>query len=287
MGSTLNMAVGEIYESNHHGPMKVTSLINSRKIEVMFLQSGFVTQTSARNIRDGSVGDYSGYQPGAVYKTRKSGLAEIVCIQSGQIVLVKFLNTGAQKLVSMSNLKKGTVVDDLMKTVCGVGFLGSGEYRPFKDGARTPAYQCWRDMLKRCYDEKSLIRAPTYAGCSVCDEWHDFQNFAKWFDNHYPDDGQKYDIDKDIRVPGNKVYSPMTCSFVSRAENNKEMANRNFAKSYRLLNPDDAIVSVRNLREHCRNNQLDQGAMRRVAIGKQSHHKGWRLFVSDNPLGGQ
>lgn len=73
------------------------------------------------------------------------------------------------------------------------------------------AYHLWRDIIKRCYDEKTLIRRPQYNGCSVCEEWRHFSNFKKWFEEKYI---VGFAIDKDILVKGNKVYSPETCCFV-------------------------------------------------------------------------
>ncbi|MGB4660176.1 MAG: hypothetical protein WBI07_13425 [Mobilitalea sp.] len=76
-------------------------------------------------------------------------------------------------------------------------------------------YKGWYDMHYRCYSEKLHERYPTYIGCSVCDEWHDFNNFLEWYkENYYEIEGQKMDLDKDILVKGNKVYSPDTCIFV-------------------------------------------------------------------------
>jgi hypothetical protein len=56
----------------------------------------------------------------------------------------------------------------------------------------------------------------------VCNEWHNFQNFAEWFCKNYCDASMdKWQLDKDIIVPGNRVYSPETCCFVPNAVNNK------------------------------------------------------------------
>lgn len=80
--------------------------------------------------------------------------------------------------------------------------------------ANRSAYKCytlWKDMLGRCYNPNMLKRYPTYIGCSVCDEWLLFSNFKKWFDKNHV---EGYDLDKDILIKGNKVYSPQTCCFV-------------------------------------------------------------------------
>lgn len=69
-------------------------------------------------------------------------------------------------------------------------------------------------MIQRCYSEKALIKFPNYRGCTVCEEWHNFQVFGKWFDeNYYKVGNERIHLDKDILHKGNKIYSPNTCIF--------------------------------------------------------------------------
>jgi hypothetical protein len=75
-------------------------------------------------------------------------------------------------------------------------------------------------MLERCYSEKHRDKHSAYAECTVCDEWHCYQTFAKWYEeNYYIIDGERIHLDKDILVKGNKVYSPETCMFVPQRIN--------------------------------------------------------------------
>jgi hypothetical protein len=75
-------------------------------------------------------------------------------------------------------------------------------------------------MLQRCYSKKYQEKEPTYVGCTVCDEWLNFQNFAKWYDeNYYEVEGEKMQLDKDILTKGNKIYNPENCIFVSQRIN--------------------------------------------------------------------
>lgn len=83
---------------------------------------------------------------------------------------------------------------------------------PYKISANSKCYEIWVDMLKRCYSSRSLTKNPTYQRCTVCDEWKYFSNFKDWFDKQEYKEG--YNLDKDILVQGNKVYSPDTCCFV-------------------------------------------------------------------------
>lgn len=105
------------------------------------------------------------------------------------------------------------------KLVSGIGVYDKGKHPATVNGKCTNVYAAWQNMLRLCYDPKIQERQPTYAGCSVCDEWLSFQNFAEWYCANYPEDGNKYQLDKDLKVLGNKVYSPETCLLVSSVVN--------------------------------------------------------------------
>ncbi len=79
-----------------------------------------------------------------------------------------------------------------------------------------PYYTAWKNMLERCYSEKFLERNPSYIDTSVCGEWLYATAFKKWMDQQ---DWSGKSLDKDIIVPGNKLYSPETSAFVLKATN--------------------------------------------------------------------
>jgi len=81
---------------------------------------------------------------------------------------------------------------------------------------RCPFYRKWQAMIRRCYAEEHLQYKPSYRDCSVCEEWQTFSNFMAWMKS------QRWEgkcLDKDILIPGNKVYSPETCVFVTNEVN--------------------------------------------------------------------
>ena len=115
------------------------------------------------------------------------------------------------------------------KLICGVGVndLGyrtqlyeevtkNGGKRIWKSVFVCKYYAVWKSMLVRCYDKKYLERKPSYIGTSVCSEWLSATAFKKWME-HQSWHGKC--LDKDIVVPGNKLYSPETCAFVLQATN--------------------------------------------------------------------
>lgn len=79
-----------------------------------------------------------------------------------------------------------------------------------------PYYEKWHGMLKRCFEKKYQERFPAYIGCSVIEKWLSFMNFKSWM---IQQDWEGKALDKDIIKPGNKVYSPDTCCFVTQAVN--------------------------------------------------------------------
>lgn len=105
------------------------------------------------------------------------------------------------------------------KPICGIG-TNDADYitQPVINGKqmRCPYYVAWASMLGRCYSAKYQASHPTYAGCSVVKEWLTFSNFKKWMKHQ---DWRGKQLDKDILIVGNKVYSPDTCIFVSSAVN--------------------------------------------------------------------
>lgn len=105
-------------------------------------------------------------------------------------------------------------------SVYKIGYIGEGKYKSSKNGKPTKVYGVWNNMLERCYDEKYQEKHPTYIGCKVCDEWHNFQNFAKWYeDNYYEVEGERMELDKDILIKHNKIYSPETCMYMPQTIN--------------------------------------------------------------------
>jgi hypothetical protein len=79
-----------------------------------------------------------------------------------------------------------------------------------------PFYTKWRNMLIRCYTEKHRARYLTYQGCTVCKEWLLFSNFKEWMESK---DWCGMELDKDLIVLGNKIYSPSTCIFIPQELN--------------------------------------------------------------------
>ena len=118
------------------------------------------------------------------------------------------------------NFKNGKIKCPYEPRYRNKGYLGERQYKSSIKGKSTKSFQTWNGMLERCYDIKYQTKQPTYVDCTVCDEWLNFQNFAKWYDNNYYHiDGEKMCLDKDILIKNNKIYSPDTCIIVPESIN--------------------------------------------------------------------
>lgn len=124
------------------------------------------------------------------------------------------------KGVRYQNFKNGKIKCPYERSVFGVGYIGEGKYKVSENCKATKIYQTWNNMLRRCYDNKCQEKQLTYKDCTVCNEWLNFQNFAKWYDNNYYEiEGERMELDKDILCKGNKIYSPETCIYVPQTIN--------------------------------------------------------------------
>ena len=105
-------------------------------------------------------------------------------------------------------------------TVYGVGFNDVG-FQPSIDGKTIWQYHLWQSMMRRCFSEKVKQRYPTYKDVTCCDEWLSFANFFEWVNKEvgYKGKPEGMELDKDIIVKGNKIYSPEFCSLVPQAVN--------------------------------------------------------------------
>ena len=76
---------------------------------------------------------------------------------------------------------------------------------------RCPAYSSWRDMMKRSYSHKYKENYPTYQNVSVCNDWLLFSNFREWW---IKNNVRNWQLEKDLLIKGNLIYSPETCVYV-------------------------------------------------------------------------
>ena len=147
---------------------------------------------------------------------------KIIEYNSATDIIVEFQDDyKASVHATYNSFKKGNIKNPYHPEIHNVGYIGQGHYKSRDENSdKTKAYNIWSHMLRRCYDPYYINKNPAYINCYVCDEWHNFQNFAKWYEeNYYEIKNEGVQLDKDILCKGNKIYSPTTCIFVPQKIN--------------------------------------------------------------------
>lgn len=153
---------------------------------------------------------------GKEFETNSFGRCFIIDYAGVNDVKVAFYDPFCIVKCSMLNLKRGAVANPMKPTVYGKGYLGVGNH---SSNSNVRLYKLWKNMLERVYCLKTRYRRQSYEDIEVCEDWHNFQNFAEWClaQEHFfskDSEGRCYQLDKDILLKGNKIYSPDTCCFV-------------------------------------------------------------------------
>ncbi len=112
-------------------------------------------------------------------------------------------------------------------SVYGIGYLGGNlELKTSYNGKKCPIYNAWLRMLERCYSKKLHERFPSYIGCEVSDYFKNFSNFYEWCQNQIGFNCDDYELDKDLLIKGNKLYSEDTCVFIPKFLNSLLLTNK-------------------------------------------------------------
>lgn len=127
---------------------------------------------------------------------------------------------------------RGGVLPEQRKSY-GVGYNSAVRtgYKTKENGKITKAYDGWKRMIQRCFDAKYKEDHPTYLEVTCIEDWEDYQNFAKWWYSQ-PNHDKGFELDKDLLVIGNKLYSPETCCLLP-AEINKTLNTRGSVSTWR------------------------------------------------------
>ena len=161
----------------------------------------------------GTIKKYNRKRIGEVFTSSEGYSLEVVDGGSKSQYCTILVDGKYETEASTSHVKNGKIKNLLHRSICGIGCIGIGSY---SKNTHKKAYQTWRSIIRRAYDPKFHEKYPTYKDVTVCTEWHNFQNFAKWFEDNYIDG---YHIDKDLLGGDNKIYSLETSVFIPQALN--------------------------------------------------------------------
>lgn len=226
-------------------------------------------RNTTRNCKDCKRNNAKKEMIGKEFSTNKYGVYKVIDYIDSSRIEVEFLNTGFRRWSQLKEVKTGMVKDKLARVVHGVGYFGVGEYEGTVtvDGKKknSPAYEVWMGMLKRCYsqNEQTRMKCGTYDNVTVCEEWLNFQNFAKWYYSNVPS-YHKPALDKDLKIIGNTEYSPDACSFVPFEVNSLftgTKGNRDLPRGVHFCNTKKVYIV-----------QLQEGALTAKGGKKQTYY---------------
>ena len=150
---------------------------------------------------------------GKICKSKSSGDFKILKYNGSKDVEIQFINTGFETIATLGNIKNGKVKDLYLPSVYGVGIIGT-KYPSEVNRVKTKEYVLWQNMFQRCYSTTLKKRNPTYEGCEVSNNFKYFEYFYEWCHKQIGFNNEGWQLDKDLLIKGNKVYSEDFCVFI-------------------------------------------------------------------------
>ena len=114
---------------------------------------------------------------GKTYMSNNFGEFTIIDYKDSRNVVIEFINTKFVTTAKMSSVIKGAVKDKNTPTVLGIGIVGE-KYKTWIDGKALKQYVIWKGVLERCFDKRFHKKQPTYAGCTVSENFYTMNNFT-------------------------------------------------------------------------------------------------------------
>ena len=155
---------------------------------------------------------------GKVFKSLNSGDFKILKYNDSKNVEIQFLKTDYETTAQLGDIRNGNVKDPYAPSVYGVGVAGA-KYSTTVNGVITKEYALWHSMLTRCYNNSFKKKRPTYIGCEVSDSFKSYEYFYEWCNKQAGFDVEGFELDKDLLIKANKVYSESTCVFIPKEIN--------------------------------------------------------------------
>lgn len=146
---------------------------------------------------------------GQVYTSVRFGKFEILK-RYGVKCDIKFEDGTIIENLNYDAARRGKVRNPNFKYLKGIGFLGVGEYTTH---IHRKAGDCWR----------RIINSVSKKEVKICEDWENFQNFAKWYFSNRPKDENSYILDFKSEE---KNYNPENSIFITKGE---------FIKKYKTL----------------------------------------------------
>lgn len=147
-------------------------------------------------------------------------IAEIISYRTARSIDIKFEDGYIKKDIQYSHFKRGVTTNPYYRSVYGVGYLGNTDTKDEKYKTKK-SYKVWSHMLERCYDPKcKSYNVYGGNGVKVSECFKCYEYFERWYNNNYYEiKGETIELDKDILIKNNKIYSPCTCLLVPKKIN--------------------------------------------------------------------
>lgn len=156
---------------------------------------------------------------GQIRDTNEGGSFTVVEIISAKEIYIVHNDEHKHKAkVSADQVRNGNIRNPFYPILYGVGYMGVGKHKSKIKGVNVPHYSVWTGAIIRCYCPTRQAKRPSYIGCSISKNWLCYQNFAEWYTTH-ESCGLGYELDKDLVVKGNRIYSAETCTMIPREIN--------------------------------------------------------------------
>lgn len=235
---TVDKFLGKTFTSNNYGEFVVIEYQDCSNVTIKFINTGTITITSTPLIDKGCVRDPSLKKAvgkgngkkkckfvGNVYSSNNYGDYVVEEYLGDKKVRLKFINTGGVRTAHTSQIRGGDVRDFCAEKVVKsktnniIHKVGDrGDDKSLVDG-NSKIYQVWCAMLQRCYSQHNEYIKRNYKDCEVSDYFKIFPQFLEWWEMKSEGISIDLQLDKDILIKGNRLYSETTCTLVPRDVN--------------------------------------------------------------------
>lgn len=217
----------------------------------------------------------------STYYSANCGPVRILKALPNDKYTIQYENTGTVAEARGFAIKRGEIRDPYARLNCGVACTGNIKTK----GKNAQLYNVWNSMIHRCYSDKDK-RAKAYKNVTVCERWLVFENFADDYRNVDGFDGELFKsgslvLDKDLkqRYAINKIYSPETCTWVTKDINNRIQDGQ--MKKFKAVDSEGIIYISDNITAFAKEHNLLRQRVQDVLHKRSSFTKGWTFEFLD------
>lgn len=204
--------VGCIFTNKSGDSVKVIKYLDADNCTIQFEDGTTVEKVSFRRLKYGKFVRPK-KREGEEFITNQGYKIKIIEYKSSKNCTAIINDDYVCKNLIYSNIKKGQVDYPYHPSVRGVGYIGVGT-------VNKKSVSKWRNIFNRHYNSVYKDTHTTYKKIKVSEDWLNYQNFAKWFEENWkPYMDSSWHLDKDILQKGNEIYSAETCAFVPQEIN--------------------------------------------------------------------